>query len=61
MKRYSAYCLQNGTYFHTGANTKSTKECTRDIILYLLAGEERPKNMKDREILEMFEVEIHQV
>ena len=60
---FSAYCLQNHEFFHTGRNSKSKDECEEDIIDFLV--EEEPEDfytpwseLPDWEILEMFEVKI---
>lgn len=61
---FSAYCLQNKEYFHTGRNSKSEEDCTEDIIPFLTEGaacfDEDWSKISDKEILEIFEVEVRE-
>jgi hypothetical protein len=64
---YSAFCLQNKTYFGTGSNSKTKRKCLEYIYEYLIstsdfADEVDIKNMKTRELeieVHNYEVEIH--
>lgn len=56
---YSAWCKQNGVWFHTGRNSKTAQECAEQLAEYLMEGEE----FDPKEALEIcggFEVEIQE-
>lgn len=64
---FSAFCLQNGSYFHTGSNSATREQCGEEIKNHLLDGsgfdEDECGNCEKAsfdEIIEMFEVEIHE-
>lgn len=60
---FSAYCLQNNDYFHTGRNSSTRQECEEEIVYFLVEGEPEDEytpwsELPNWEILEMFEVNI---
>ena len=58
---FSAYDLQTNDYFHTGRNSNTKEECQEGIINFLLEGEDDALlESAEKEILDLFEVEIHE-
>ena len=57
---YSAYDLQCNCYFESGRNSETEAECIDDICSFLIDGEDIPDTTPAKDILSIFEVEIHE-
>lgn len=62
---YSAYCLQNQEYFHTGRDKLTFRESAEDILNWLYEAEEEVPDFRSmtedqmEDLLSVWEVEIH--
>lgn len=69
---YSAFCLQNNDYFHTGRNSESKRQCMEDILDHLYSGcdcgdctscnHKSPSDLNDKDLeyeIGCWEVAIH--
>lgn len=56
---YSAYDLQCNCWFSTGRNSRTKKQCVKEITAYLIEDDVKAwKKIPELEIIESFEVEI---